>query len=249
MPHQWSRTVSGYRLASASVVLCLLMSAALAQPPDTPFLRIEAGMHTAHIWRIDVDAQARFLVTASHDKTARVWSLASGELLKVLRPPWVQAKRVRSMPWRSLRTAGRSRRRGRPAGRGIIKLHLSLRPCQRPVAAANLGPAQRHLSPRLFSGWAHLAAALGGDNGIRVYETRDYGEIARDVDYGDRSSWVEFDRHGRLVTSSYDGYVRLYDARSSASPNGKRQAASGRSRCASRPTAPWWRSGLTIPRR
>jgi WD40 repeat protein len=70
-----------------SVVLCLLTSAALAQPPDTPFLRIEAGMHTAAIRRLDGDAQSRFLVTASYDKTARVWSLASGELLKVLRPP------------------------------------------------------------------------------------------------------------------------------------------------------------------
>ena len=65
MPHQWSRRVLGSPLASVSVVLCLLMSAALAQPPDTPFLRIEAGMHTAPIWRIDVDAQERFLVTAS----------------------------------------------------------------------------------------------------------------------------------------------------------------------------------------
>ena len=54
---------------------------------ETPFPRIEAGMHTAPIIRIDVDAQERFLVTASHDKTARVWNLATGELLTVLRPP------------------------------------------------------------------------------------------------------------------------------------------------------------------
>lgn len=87
MPHQWSRKVLGYQLASVSVVLCLIMSAALAQPPDTPFLLIEAGMHTAAIRRLDADAQSRFLVTASYDKTVRVWSLASGELLKVLRPP------------------------------------------------------------------------------------------------------------------------------------------------------------------
>ena len=52
-------------------------------------LRIEAGMHTAPITRIDVDAAERFLVTASDDKTARVWDLANGQLLQVLRPPLV----------------------------------------------------------------------------------------------------------------------------------------------------------------
>jgi uncharacterized caspase-like protein/WD40 repeat protein len=59
----------------------------------------------------------------------------------------------------------------------------------------------------------YLAAALRGRNGIRVYVTRDYGEIARDSDYGDHSTWAEFDRGGRLVTASYDGYLRLYDTR------------------------------------
>jgi WD40 repeat protein len=37
-------------------------------------------MHTAAIRRLDGDAQSRFLVTASYDKTARVWSLASGRM-------------------------------------------------------------------------------------------------------------------------------------------------------------------------
>ena len=66
---------------------CLGLAPSAAQPPETPFPRIEAGMHTAPINRIDVDAQERFLVTASDDKTARVWNLATGELLTVLRPP------------------------------------------------------------------------------------------------------------------------------------------------------------------
>src|SRR3974390_3691143 len=58
-----------------------------AEPPSKPLLRIETGMHTAPIWRIDVDAAERFAVTASDDKTARIWDLKSGNLLKVLRPP------------------------------------------------------------------------------------------------------------------------------------------------------------------
>ena len=90
-------------LYGVTVLLCLLMPAyahaespppagtpaspAAQQPPATPVLRIEAGMHTAPIIRIDVDAAERFLVTASHDKTARVWDLANGQLLQILRPP------------------------------------------------------------------------------------------------------------------------------------------------------------------
>jgi WD40 repeat protein len=40
-------------------------------------LRFETGMHTAVIKRISVDAQNRFLVTGSDDKTVRVWDLES----------------------------------------------------------------------------------------------------------------------------------------------------------------------------
>ena len=34
-----------------------------------------------------IDAAERFLVTASDDKTARVWDLETGRLLRVLHPP------------------------------------------------------------------------------------------------------------------------------------------------------------------
>lgn len=74
------------------IFTALLLSTAhtLAQggdPPRTPMLRIETGMHTAAIVRISVDRAGKFLVTASHDKTARVWELATGRLLRVLRVP------------------------------------------------------------------------------------------------------------------------------------------------------------------
>src|SRR5262249_22101695 len=59
-------------------------------PPELPteaILRIETGQHNATIHRIDADAANRFVVTASDDKTARVWSLLDGRLLRVLRLP------------------------------------------------------------------------------------------------------------------------------------------------------------------
>jgi WD40 repeat protein len=78
-------------------VLACSAAAAYAQiaPPNAsttqPSLRIETGMHTASIRRITVDGANRWLVTASEDKTARVWELAadrsSARLVRVLRPP------------------------------------------------------------------------------------------------------------------------------------------------------------------
>lgn len=45
------------------------------EPSREPILHIETGMHTANINRIGVDAANRYLVTASADKTVRVWEL------------------------------------------------------------------------------------------------------------------------------------------------------------------------------
>jgi hypothetical protein len=58
-----------------------------AEPIQEPILRIETGMHTAVIGRIGIDAENRYLVTGSQDKTVRVWEAASGRLIKTIRPP------------------------------------------------------------------------------------------------------------------------------------------------------------------
>ena len=41
-------------------------------------LSIETGMHSEAIRRIGTDAQCRLLVTGSHDKTVRLWEVATG---------------------------------------------------------------------------------------------------------------------------------------------------------------------------
>ncbi|MFO1433776.1 MAG: caspase family protein [Candidatus Competibacteraceae bacterium] len=211
------RPVRNYRFALVSIVLLSLvglMSAVhAAGPPDTPFLRIETGMHTAPISRIDVDAAERYLVTASFDKTARVWDLADGKLLRILRPPLGSGNEGRlfavaispdgktvavggwtGYEWNTKysiyffdRDSGKLTRRvdGLP---NVIN-HLAYSPDGR-----------------------YLAVALGRDNGIRVYRTSDLAEVGRDTDYGGGSYWVEFDRQGRLVSTSEDGYLRLYGA-------------------------------------
>ena len=56
----------------------------------------------------------------------------------------------------------------------------------------------------------YLAATLGGKNGVRVFSTAAYAPAGEDRDYGDSSYGADFDRAGKLVTTSYDGFIRLY---------------------------------------
>src|SRR5262249_37333633 len=55
--------------------------------PTEPILRIEAGRHNAQVLSIDTDTANQFAVTASLDKSVRVWSLPDGRLIRVLRLP------------------------------------------------------------------------------------------------------------------------------------------------------------------
>ena len=185
---------------------------------EKPFLVVEPGMHTAPINRIDVDAEGRFLVSASDDKTVRVWAVADGRLLRTIRMPagpehvgkayavaispdgetiaaggWTYGAKGRESIYLFERRSGRMV--GRIGGLENVVLHLAF--------AADGG---------------RLAATLGGGNGIRVYERGEaaegeksgWREVAADRDYGDHSYWAAFAGDGRLATTSYDGQVRLY---------------------------------------
>src|SRR2546429_6590741 len=82
--------LSNFTVAALLLLLVLTAQVTRAQerePSREPVLRIETGMHTAPITRIGVDAANHYLVTASDDKTVRVWELPSGRLLRIIRPP------------------------------------------------------------------------------------------------------------------------------------------------------------------
>src|SRR5437870_13774372 len=75
----------------ASLLLTASSQGAKAQgggePSREPILRVETRTHTDRITSAGIDAAERYLVTSSDDNTVRVWEIASGSLLKVLRIP------------------------------------------------------------------------------------------------------------------------------------------------------------------
>ncbi len=52
-----------------------------------PFLVLDPGRHIAMINRVDSDREGRFLVTASDDKTVRIWAATDGRHLRTFRLP------------------------------------------------------------------------------------------------------------------------------------------------------------------
>lgn len=223
------RVFSAVTLVAVGVTWGLLF-AQNEEFPSTPILRIETGMHTAKINRLGVDAAERYIVTASDDKTARIWDLRSGKLVQILRPPQGEGNPGRlyaaaiSPDGATVAVGGWTR----ASADSIYLFDRASGTLTRDIAG--LPNVVNHLS--YSRDGSFLAAALGGSGGIRVYRTDDYRETARDTQYSDSSFWLDFDRVGRLVTACDDGSLRLYS--SSFRLLHKRQAPGGKNPFAAR---------------
>ena len=182
------------------------------EPPKDPILRIETGMHTARIERIGIDEENRYLVTGSPDKTVRVRELATGKLIRTIRPPigdgeegMIHAVAI-SPDGRTIACGGRT---GVDRERSYNIYIFDRESGKLTKRISGLPQAILHL---LYSkDGKFLVATLGWKTGIRIYQTSDYTLRAEDKVYGDSSLGADFDKHGRLVTASFDGYTRLYD--------------------------------------
>ncbi len=183
------------------------------EPPSEPMLRIEAGMHTARINTISIDGNDRYLASASYDKTVRVWDLTIGRLLQTLRPP------IGSGFDGQVFAAAIS-----PDGRDVAAAVGYL--WDKPNSVGSIFVFDRsngtitHRIPQSANGAVYLAYSKDGQylvagfamtQGIRVYRTHDYSLAAEDGPYGAQCNGADFDKEGRLVTVSFDGYLRLYD--------------------------------------
>lgn len=150
-------------------------------------------------------------MTASADKTARVWEVASGRQVAVLRPPQDVGEegKLRAV---ALSPDGAVAAVGGWTGwhwDGQAAIYLFDRASGRLLRRVpGLPSVINHLAFSPDGRW--LAASLAS-NGVRVFDARSGVETGRDMDYGDQSYSADFSPDGRrLLTASFDGGVRLY---------------------------------------
>lgn len=186
---------------------------ALNEPPQQPFLRIEAEAHIAPVARLATDAAGSVLATVSDDKTLRLWNLPEGTQRLVIRPPIGTEAEGELYAVAMTPDGARVAAAGFTARSWDNGFALYIHDARTGRLLARLPGLAAPVQHLAFSAdGTRLAAALGGRAGIKVWDARNGRLQFEDSAYTGPARMVAFDPAGRLVASSADGSVRLYGA-------------------------------------
>lgn len=183
------------------------------EPPKDPYLKVEVGSHYGRIHVLEIDRKERFAVTAGSDKTIRIWSLPDLKHQKTLRVPISHSPREGQIFSLSISPDGKTIAASGLTGEDWdkkISIHIFDVLSGKQIARI---PAleQTPYSLGFSDDGKYLAVGLLDKEGLRVFETTNWQEVARDSGYNAGVSSVDFGPQNRLVTTSGDGYVRLYN--------------------------------------
>jgi len=200
---------SAFRLIALLPAL-VLGEPLLAELSQEPILRIETGRHLAPITRISSDAEGRWAVTASEDKTARLWDLRSGKEITVLRPP-IGSESVGALYAAAMSPDGKQVALG---GNSAFDdrtnaLYLFDRGTGTLPPKRTLSGIEAPITQLAWTADSQMLALGLRQEGLRVFR-RDLGFVGTDPEYNEAIYGAAFSRNGQLAVVSLDGYLRLY---------------------------------------
>ncbi|MBF0379804.1 MAG: caspase family protein [Magnetococcales bacterium] len=182
-------------------------------PTTQPQFVLNPGFHTAQINKISSDAAGNLIATASYDKTLGIWDAKNLQLKKLIRMP-TDLYDDGELHAVALSPDGRTVAVGGRIGSAWDKSYsiylfetLSGNMTRRILGLQNI------ISDIAFSpDGSHMAAVMLGGKGLMVFSMPDGKLLKSDGEYGGNDSYsVDYALDGRLLTTGWDGYLRIYD--------------------------------------
>jgi WD40 repeat protein len=215
------------RFVFCIISLCIV-SGVKGQPAE-PILRLNSAFHTGVIYDISTDAQGKYLLTASEDKTARLWDARTGDILRILRPPIGYGKEgflyacALSPDGQVAAVGGHTGASWNKADSSKVtvgnwtgyarqlKYSIYLFSTSTGELINNIDDIDAEILDLNFSpDGNYLAAALNGNRGVRIFHAKDGNEVRKLIAYSGAVRKAEFSPSGQLITIADDNYIRLY---------------------------------------
>ncbi len=200
------------RLLFLLPIMLLTTVLAMAQPTE-PILRVENEMHTAITRRVSVDKAGKYILTASEDKTARLWDAATGQLLKIYRIPINKDNDGKIFACALYPDASRAVVGGWTAYDWDEKECIYVIDVQTGEIIKKLSDFSDVINDIEMSPDGTMFACGVADGSVRIYNTKTLELVKALTSCDNTINNLAWDPSGRLATVCYDGNIRLYDGK------------------------------------
>jgi len=182
-----------------------------ADPPTSPALVLETGFHTARINNVATDAQGRWYLTASYDKSARLWD-AEGRFIRAFRVPLDSGSEGKLYACAISPDGEKIAVGGYTGSAWDTSCSIYIFDRQSGSLIRRLTGLEGKIFSLCFnSDGSTLGCALGDGKGLRLFNTNTWGQIYSDGNFGADSYSFVFSSDDRYFAAScLDGFLRLY---------------------------------------